>query len=243
MKNKIVYTDDDHSYTSNGKKYISVTQLISKFKYPTDWNAVAEAYAKKNGNTAEHWKSVWGAEGAKACDIGSRLHKKKEIARLGYIPEESNIKTPTTLDYSELEDGYYPELLLWNDSYEIAGQADEPFIESKGLKRYIDILDFKSNKKIDLNSYKHFKTGHQMMQGPLKHLQCCSFNHYNLQLSLYAWMMEQHGFIPRNLIVEHYPLRTEDGEVDYNQTPVIYKMSYLKKEITDMLKTYKASKK
>lgn len=246
----IQFRESDHSYTSNGKKYMSCTQLISKFKFPTDWNKVAENYAKKNGETAEYWKAQWGNSGKVACDIGTAFHKKKEIASLGYIPIDSDIKQPISTDYSELEDGLYPELLLWNDEYQIAGQGDEPYIESIGLKRYVDIKDFKTNKEIKMESYKDWKKGYQMMQGPLKHLQCCTYTHYQLQLSLYGWMLEQHGYIVRNLIVEHYPLRTpvnlltgEGGEVDYEQTPILYHMKYLKKEIQDMLKTYKATKK
>lgn len=246
----IQFRESDHSYTDNGEPYISSTTVVGKFKYPTDWNAVAEAYAKKNGHTAEYWKSQWGAEGAKACEIGTRLHEKKEEELTGFNSKKSDVKVPIRLDYENLEDGNYPELLLWNEEFKVAGQADLVVLETKGLKTYVDIIDYKTNKKIELNSYKNFKTGHQMMQGPLKHLQCCNFNHYNLQLSLYAWMMEQHGFIPRNLIIEHYPLRTpvnlltgEGGEVDYNQEPVIYKMNYMKKEIVDMLRTYKKNNK
>jgi hypothetical protein len=55
-------------------------------------------------------------------------------------------------------------------------------------------------------------------------------------------MMKQYGFIPRNLIIEHYPLRTEDGEVDINQEPVLYNLNYKEKEIVDMLKHYKKNK-
>jgi hypothetical protein len=246
----ITYTDSDHKYTADGKQYISATTIIKKFYFPTDWDDVAEKYAKKNGNTAEYWKAQWGSMGADACKIGSEFHKKKEETLIpGFIEIDSDTRQPLETNLSNLPDGDYAEMILWLQEYGVAGQSDRIIIETKGLKTYVDVLDYKTNKKIDLNSYKNFKTGHQMMQGPLKHLQCCNYNHYNLQLSLYAYILEQAGFIPRDLIIEHYPLRTpinlltgEGGEVDYEQEPVIYKMKYLKKEIMDILKTYKQSK-
>lgn len=245
---RIEFKESDHSYHANGNRYISMTTICSRFKTPFDSLAVAtkvtnDKKSKYFGRDIQEVMDEWSKSGDDACRIGTNLHKKKEIANLGYIPEDNDIKTPIRLDYENLEDGSYPELLLWNHEYSLAGQADLVILETVGLKTYVDIIDFKSNKKLDLNSYKDWKTGHKMMQGPLKHLQDCHYSHYNLQLSGYAWMMEQHGFIPRNLIVEHYPLRTVDGEVDYEQEPVIYKMNYLKKEIVDMLRTYKQTKK
>jgi CRISPR/Cas system-associated exonuclease Cas4 (RecB family) len=239
----IQFRESDHSYTADGKKYISMTTIIKPFHFPTNWKEVAEKYAKKHGHTAEYWQAQWGSMGAEACKIGSDHHKRKETDILGYAPSDDDVKVPLRVDYENLEDGNYPELLLWNHEYQLAGQADLVILETKGLKTYVDIIDYKTNKEIKTESYKDWKAGHQMMQGPLKHLQCCNYNHYNLQLSGYAWMMEQHGFIPRNIIIEHYPLRAADGSVDYNQTPVIYKMNYLKKEIVNMLNTYKQTQK
>lgn len=249
----VQFRESDHSYTSDGEKYISMTTIVGKYKHKEDWDKIAENYAikwKKNNPldskdkfTGDYWKNLWEANMHHSCGIGTRLHKKKEISNLGYIPIDSDLKVPIRLDYENLESGKYPELLIWNHDNKLAGQADLVIIESDGDKTYVDIIDFKSNKKLDSTSFRHHKTGHKMMQGCLKHLQCCHLSHYTLQLSGYAWMMEQYGFTPRNLIIEHYPIRDLDGEVDFEQNPVLYQLPYLKKEIVSMLKDYKKKNK
>lgn len=240
----IRYTDSDHKYSVSGKQYISATTLISKFKGITDWQDVAEKYAKKNGETAQFWLDKWNSKKDNACNIGSRFHKKKEDTLVaGFKEIDSDTREPLTYSLEDLEDGDYAEVILWLEEFSVAGQADRIILESKGLKRYATVRDYKTNEKIDLESYKHPRTGYKMMQGCLKHLQDCNYVHYQLQLSLYAYILEVNGFIPRELIIEHYPLRREDGEVDYEQEPVIYKLPYLRKEIIDMLKHYKKNNK
>lgn len=247
----IKYTDSDHSYHVDGTKYISATQIISKFKGYTDWNAVAEAYSKKNGETAQFWLDKWNSKKDNACNIGSRFHKKKEdTLSPGFKELDFDTRQPISDFLEDLEDGEYAELILWLEEHRIAGQADRIILFSKGLKRFATVRDYKTNEKIDLESYKHPRTGYKMMQGPLKHLMDCNYVHYQLQLSLYAYILETNGYVIDELIVEHYPLRTpvnlltgEGGEVDYEQEPICYKLNYLRKEIVDMLRTYKQTKK
>ena len=43
----------------------------------------------------------------------------------------------------DLEDGYYPELLIWNEGWKLAGQSDKVFIETEGKKRYAYLDDYK----------------------------------------------------------------------------------------------------
>jgi LAGLIDADG-like domain len=62
----------------------------------------------------------------------------------------------------------------------------------------------------------------------------CNFNHYNIQLSLYAWMLEQYGYKPRNLGILHI-IFSNDNSPAYK---VHYPMKYLKKEIEEMLEYY-----
>ena len=68
----------------------------------------------------------------------------------------------------------------------------------------------------------------------LSHLQDCNFNHYNIQLSLYAWMLEQYGYKTRNIGITHI-LFNNLGEAQYTY---YIPMKYLKKEIEEMLEYY-----
>lgn len=123
-----------------------------------------------------------------------------------------------------------PELRLYNEEFMLAGTADEIFVNPD---KTFSISDFKTNKKIDLtNKY-------QKMSYPLEHLEDNNFNHYCLQISIYAWMLEQFGYKPDTLKFLHVVIDEDDNVL--SETP--YYTHYMKKEVEDMLNYYKANKK
>lgn len=128
-------------------------------------------------------------------------------------------RSPVVSNLYDLEDGFHPELILWNEKTKIAGQSDLVFIETIEGKRYIDIDDYKSNNKIDTYSFMKHK-----MLDPLSHLHDVNYNHYRLQISCYAWLLEQAGYIPRNLGFRHLT------------TP--YRFQYMKKEVESIMPNY-----
>jgi hypothetical protein len=67
---------------------------------------------------------------------------------------------------------------------------------------------------------------------PLNHLDDVNFNHYQLQLSTYAWMLQKinPNFVIKDLILSHY---------DHEGKNTLYHCDYLKKEVEDMLKFHK----
>lgn len=239
----VTFNEANHSYTndSNKKRYTSATTIISKFKQPFDKVAVSKAYAKKNGGTAEEWQAKWSEISKIACEKGTNFHAKKEneilesIGQRPLTPSEAFIlpttKRVTNLDFKSIPDGIQTEVVVYNHYFEIAGQLD--FMNVEGS--YFDIDDHKTNKKIDMWSFRHPKTGYKMMQFPLQHLMDTNYNHYNLQLSLYAFMIEQlTGKKVRSLSFTHYPpdILEDDG---ISKEGVKYNLPYLKKEVLDML--------
>lgn len=182
--------------------------------------------------TTQRIQEEWRLKNDASIRKGNAYHSRKEessyrngVETNPFTGEEFIVKGALSTDEDkhsiitnlyDLDDGYYPELLLWNEDKLLAGQADKVFITSKNDVRYIDIDDFKTNSKIKQAGYKG-----QKMKAPLSHLQDCNYSHYNLQISLYAWMMEQFGFYVRNLSFHHF-----------NQ---MYKLSYLKKEVESIL--------
>ena len=179
----------------------------------------------------------WKAKNDKSIIKGNDYHSFKETQakELGYcenpftgkkcptihstkieIKKGVEYRSPTVSNLYDLEDGFHPELIIWNDKVKIAGQSDLVFIETVGDKRYIDLSDYKTNGKID--TYNFMK--HKMLD-PLSHLMDCNYNHYRLQLSCYAWLLEQAGFIPRNLEFRHLT------------TP--YQFDYMKKEVESIM--------
>lgn len=124
-------------------------------------------------------------------------------------------------NYSRLEDlvdGFHPELLLWNNFFKLAGQADKVYIETINGVRYVDIDDYKTNKKIKKSNF------FEKMKFPLSDLDCCNYNHYRLQISTYAWLMEQSGYTVRNLSFTHI-----------NQP---YEFEYMKDEVENMINDF-----
>lgn len=183
----------------------------------------------------------WDEENRKSCERGTKIHLDIENS---FYNNPRNIslqkfgiggKFECKKDYSELdiEYGVYPEYLISRTSEDgilkIAGQVD--LIVKSGNE--ITICDWKTNKKIDQKSGFNTTTKTTAkMKYPLNTLDDCNFNHYQLQLSTYAWMMQKINpdFIIKDLIIVHY---------DHSGNETIYHCDYLKKEVERMLYFYK----
>ena len=179
----------------------------------------------------------WQAENKKSCERGTAIHanlensfykKKKNIdlAKYQVGGKFECVKDKTELD---LENGVYPEYLISWDSpsgkLHVAGQID--VIAKKGNS--ICILDWKSNKKIDLKGFYDSRTKKTTtMKFPLNNLQDCNYSHYNLQLRTYAYMLTQKHpeFIIEDLVLVHF---------DHNDNMTVYHLPYLRDEVIRML--------
>lgn len=90
-----------------------------------------------------------------------------------------------------------------------------------------------TNKKIDMKSFYDAKSkSSTMLKYPLGHIQDSNFWHYTLQLSSYAWMIQQIDprFNIKLLQLIHY---------DHEGNKTLYECEYLKKDIEKMLAYYK----
>ena len=183
----------------------------------------------------------WDEENRKSCDRGTKIHA--DIENSFYKnPKDISLqkfgiggKFECKKDYSELdiEYGVYPEYLIYRESpdgiLKLAGQVD--LIVKSGNE--IIIIDHKTNKKIDLKGGFNTQTkSTAKMLYPLNTLDDCNYNHYQLQLSTYAWMLQKlnPNFIIKDLILNHY---------DHNDNNTIYHCNYLKTEVERMLAYYK----
>ena len=124
----------------------------------------------------------------------------------------------------EVSNGIIPELKIYNHKYKIAGMSDQPCFNLP----YFSINDWKTSRVIN----KENKFGKMLYC--LSHLDDSNFNHYNIQLSLYAWMLEQYGYICENLGITHILFNNDNSPSHH----VYYPMKYLKKEVEDMLEYY-----
>ena len=184
---------------------------------------------------------AWDEENRRSCERGTKIHADLENS---FYKRGTNIdiskyqiggKFECRKDYTDLdlENGIYPEYLIHRVSNDgqlrIAGQID--LLVKKGNKLIVG--DWKTNKKIEMKSFYDNKSKtSSKMKFPLNHLDDCNYNHYNLQLSTYAWMLQKLNpeFEIEDLVLVHF---------DHNDNMTIYHMPYLKDEVVKMLSFYK----
>lgn len=183
----------------------------------------------------------WDKKNKEACERGTKIHadlensfyaggKNVNLKKFGIGGKFECKKDYTDLD---LEYGVYPEYLVYRESDDgilrIAGQID--CIVKSGND--IIIIDHKTNGKIDLKSGFNTQTkSTTKMKYPLNNLDDCNFQHYTMQLSTYAWMLQKinPNFVIKDLILNHY---------DHDGNNTLYHCEYRKHDVEKMLYHYK----
>ena len=247
-----------HEYIINDKKYKSFSSIIKLVEPHKDWEDIAAKYAKKNKMTVEQVKEKWAEEGRVAREKGTMFHALKEDEDINqkdkpvfYSTIEDDIKPIRNLE--TLEDGVHPELTLYNNEFQACGTADKVIIETIDGIRYVDILDYKTSKTIDLESYYDTRNQkHAMLANPLQSVMDCNFMKYSLQLSMYAFFLEKYNYVPRNLTLIHLVIQEliEDKESKYKidfegkkfyvEHEIEYPVKYMKKEVKALLQFHKS---
>lgn len=138
----------------------------------------------------------------------------------------------------ELEDGYYPELLLPYYEGLITGTSDKVFIETTSTGRYVDIDDYKFVGEL-LKKSKFFdkeKKKFPTFKYPIDHLNACNFYEYEIKISMYGWILEQFGFKVRSLKLSHMKKLELPGGIEHLE--IQHDLQYRKKEIEMMVDFY-----
>ncbi|MGV8961816.1 MAG: PD-(D/E)XK nuclease family protein [Candidatus Saccharimonadaceae bacterium] len=216
--------------------------LLATKKYNHKWSSFYGYTEEEVEEQAGLIRKEWDEKREISCIRGTAIHRQHELEHIaGETKELSHLglggKFQSILT-NKLEPGrgVYPELLLSRISPDgklrVAGQADLVIID--GLDVYI--LDYKSGKTMDMKSYYDRKTRKSTnMFYPLNNIQDTNFWHYSLQLSTYAWMIEQldPNFIIKGLILIHedHEGGTTTYECDYLKTDVVRMLAYYKKQI------------
>lgn len=254
---EVTFREEDHSYTNQeGKRYTSCTTLIGLFHEKFNSKKVATAYAYKMGKQTTHpdyspewkkpqyWIDKWEANTLEATTRGSAFHLVRELLDLAKSGQTSSNREGYNYsqDLSLLPNGLHCELLLHDHYWEVAGQADRIILEEDGFL----VEDYKTNKEIKLVSWcKETPTTlsqlglgephreYKMMYFPVNHLMDTNYNHYALQLSLYAYMVEKATGKPCKglTLLHHKPL----SETEVDPVAVEYEVPYLKDEVELLL--------
>ena len=270
----VKFLPEDHKYVSvdpaEDISWMSVTSLISKLKQPFEAEKIAEKSSKNKrskwyGMTKDQILSVWKAESERAITVGNWYHNQREEDLLGLDSIERHGKVIPIMqpqaDTSGLKvapdqrltDGMYPEHFVYMKSLGICGQSD--LVEV--IDGVVHITDYKTNKEIRSESYKDWEGLSQKMNHPVSHLDDCNLNHYNLQLSIYMYMILKHNpkLKPCTLMIQH--IMFEDEGKDPNGYPILktntdgdpvikdiiyYDIPYLKDEVLAVVKWFQDNK-
>jgi len=266
----VIFKEEGHSYESidenldkDNIEWTSVTSFISKFKPKFD----AKAQAKKSSkNKRSKWYGlkpkeiidIWDNETDRAIKLGNWYHNQREENILDFSTiEREGVEVPIIrpivdgtgvkiAPVQKLEEGVYPEHFAYLKSAAICGQADLVTV----VNGKIHIIDYKTNKEIKEKGYTNWEGITSKMYKPLSHLDDCNLSHYNIQLSLYMYIMLKHN--PKlkagKLIIQHVTFKKKGvdkygypiTEYDAQGEPVLknlkmYELPYLRREVRALI--------
>lgn len=203
---KYTFIEDGHYYLCNGKRVgISTTGLISQYEQEFDSDTISQQVANKRGISQQEVLEEWRIENLHSTIKGSMIH---EFAQSLWESKEykfdySNVPQEIDLDrlksdieklipqainfYNDYKDMYELigcEIYLGDEDFDECGATDQMMLNK--LTGGITIIDYKTNKKIEYESYKHKK-----MLIPLNKYDDCNYVHYSFQLGDYKYKFEK----------------------------------------------------
>jgi hypothetical protein len=266
----VVFKSDGHIYETLDEnlekdkiKWTSVTSFVGMFKPKFDSEAQSKKSSKNKrskwyGMTPKEILAAWDGESQRAIGLGNWYHDEREKRLLEFktierdgtevpiikpIVDQNGIKIAPE---QKLSEGVYPEHFVYLKSAGLCGQADLVSI----VNGKINILDYKTNKEIKKKGFTNWEGITSKMYNPVSHLDDCNLKHYNLQLSLYAYIIKKHN--PKlkigDLQIQHVIFEKEGEDkfgypiTKYNdqKEPIIkeikiYKLPYLKQEVQSLM--------
>lgn len=210
----LYYDDASHKYWDETDgvttELTSVTQLISRAKKEFNTHMVAGSVAKKTGRDQKEIVAEWKLKGDIACDWGNAIHKTVEL----WVKHKAEPKTKylkgVLEEYKKLGfENDRAEMMIYDLGVKVAGRMD--LIDGVDI---INIRDIKTSAGIE-DDKKEFT-------GVLKNHIGSKLDEYTLQLSIYAYILEQKG----HKIGELSILEWDDGfrKIDVPYRPDLVKL-------------------
>jgi len=227
INKNIVFKEQEHKYfNEKNEELLPVSRLISLFKPKFDPDGhIARACSKRDGITVTELRQKWEQTKIDGLARGTSLHRQLEhYIKTGEILEDDYKDVVQQFSLIKFSGKLYSEIGLNHPVLLIAGTCD--VLEILDEKNSCNLLDFKSNKKIDKES----KYGTKLLY-PLDYLDDCEIITYGIQLNLYKLMLEFHGFKVKKMIMYHINPKTRNID-EY----IIPKMD---KEIKKLTEHYK----
>jgi hypothetical protein len=250
----IKFVESTHQYfDKSGNEFESVTRSLKKLQMPFDRDGIsrrmASAMASEQGISIAQAQakilSEWDQKRDSSIDRGTSIHGSLEQYLLkGTIAEEyrgviEELKKIVAGAYR-----YYPEIILYDERYRRAGQADLVVQRQKGSSSIYDFYDYKTNeaKGIQFDSIgrktdelKHYN---RFFLPPFNYLEDCNYNLYSLQLNFYAYFaVRTYG-----IKVGRLGIIFIDNQLKVHLIPVMFAPSIIKDILSHLEKMKKLPK-
>ena len=226
---KYEYIEDAHYYLCNGKRVgISTTGLISQYENEFDSETISKQVAEKRGKTQREILEEWRIENLHSTIKGSMVHEfaqslwedKEYKFNYSNVPQEIDLDRlksdiekliPQAInfynDYKDMYELIGCEIYLGDEDFDECGATDIVFLNK--LTNEIVIADFKTNKEIKYESFKHKK-----MLLPLNKYDDCNYVHYSIQLSDYKYKFEKNtGFKVAETFIIYFDINKDNYEI------------------------------
>jgi len=210
----IHFDDNKHCYTYQEKELQGVTNYIKKFFNPFKLNTIAKSISKKWGIASDKIKALWESSGVVASLFGTAIHNALEHYEINKsLGMEINKKRGIVENYAlpkhpllrSIIDGFIEinpyreyevvcEALVSDVANGLCGHADRITIISWEDK-ICRIGDYKINIDADIKDSKH------RVLEPFNYLPNTKLSKYQLQLSVYANMLQKSGWTVQALDV------------------------------------------
>jgi len=203
---KYTFVEDGHYYLCRGKRVgISTTGLIAQYENHFDSETISQQVANKRGISQKEVLEEWRIENLHSTIKGSFIHEfaqslwedKEYVFDYSKVPKEIDIDRlksdinkliPQAInfynDYKDIYELIGCEIYLGDEDFDECGATDQ--ILYNKYTGGIAIIDYKTNKEIKKESYKH-----QKMLIPLQQYDDCNYIHYSIQLSGYKYKFEK----------------------------------------------------
>lgn len=180
---KVRFDEENHIYTLNGKELLSITKFIDCYSWPFDPDgSVLKRCALKEGISEEILAARWKNKGTTAAQSGTFWHSSVEH----YIKTKEILNN----EYTDLLEKFakykfqgqiFSECRVFSPDLGLCGTAD--FVQIINNKTLI-IRDFKTNEKRPTD----YSFG-KKMKPPLEHLNDSKLQKYELQISIYLFLL------------------------------------------------------
>jgi hypothetical protein len=226
-----------------GENFVDVRGYLldkKKIKFKISDYVDAELYKEKKKEIEESWVQ----KSKDSSEWGTNIHKQKEERfykggtinpkDCGFLLHDDNFSCDRDNFDLTRSKAVLPEYLVYYSnkdlSVNLAGQIDLLIKDGNDLYIY----DYKTNEKgIETKPYyDKSKKQTKKMYYPINNLEDTTYIHYTMQLSIYAWMLQQinPNFNIKRLCIIHIDRAGKETEVE---------IDYKKEEVIKLLKTHK----